>query len=1005
MYLTPASLGYLTQFILALMITAYFVARLVTPRVASPLHMRLLAGFFACIALLAFLFFMEASLPPSYRLYALFLQNTVLGMGIVLLLQFAYRFPATVGARWEALLVLGLSLVYTAYEAVYAVYRFWLLSTLGQVIFRPPGADYPMSAGLLWAAVLFARQWLSAAAAASAGSGWSWRFLWQPPDQAARTARALMLVYLLPFGVSMLTILKSYYFISATLYQLSLSMGVMIALASFVVVYLNYLPETTSFMVKLVGATLVALLAVLGAVGWVITPLYAHQYRPVFPDHQTLRFTPNAIGGYDITLVPFRFESDLGVQLDIRDATEKFQEQKTSAGLDFDFPFYARSYSRVYVTNDGTISLGETAFYRDYLYYYGGKIPSILPVLTDLKPEASQGGGIFARQDAERLIITWSRVPSFRQPQAVFTFQVVLYHNGVFEITYNGLPRFMNYSADSEPWDSVWVVGSLPGNLASWPQRANLSALTPGQVLSGGPQGLVQDYYLDFRDHLHALLLPLAYLMGVASLAVVIIFPFLFYLNLVRPLNALMRGVRRMNQGQLDVTVPPQFPDEIGFLTQSFNQMSAELAALVAGLEARVAERTQSLQQSNEQLQILHEIDQFIIGAQSPASIAHAILGRVFRVVPCCRVSVVEFDAAGGVEVLAVEAVQGFTPDISDWVTLLYAAASKQTFTQGVADLSALAEHSPLQARLYEAGVRAYLIAPLLSQLQLIGCVTVESDRPNVFTARHIDTVAQIAAMLSIAIRQAQLLESLRQRTAELEARNAELDAFAHTVAHDLKTPLSVIAVSADLLTLHNYTMKADKAQGMAQMMSKNAYKAAAIVDNLLLLASAQRQAIEPRLLDMAVIVNEVLERLSSLRETYHPQVITPPTWPAVLGYAPWVEEVWVNYVSNAFKYGAVEGEPLVVELGWDSPATFPVSTFRFWVRDRGRGLTAEEQARLFIPFERLGQTGIKGHGLGLSIVRRIVERLGGQVGVESVMGQGSLFYFTLPAAPQDASA
>ncbi len=69
----------------------------------------------------------------------------------------------------------------------------------------------------------------------------------------------------------------------------------------------------------------------------------------------------------------------------------------------------------------------------------------------------------------------------------------------------------------------------------------------------------------------------------------------------------------------------------------------------------------------------------------------------------------------------------------------------------------------------------------------------------------------------------------------------------------------------------------------------------------------------------------------------------------------------------------------------------------RFWVRDNGDGLTPEDQARLFAPFTRLDQVRVKGHGLGLSIVRRIVEKLGGQVGVESQVGQGSTFSFTLP--------
>ncbi len=74
----------------------------------------------------------------------------------------------------------------------------------------------------------------------------------------------------------------------------------------------------------------------------------------------------------------------------------------------------------------------------------------------------------------------------------------------------------------------------------------------------------------------------------------------------------------------------------------------------------------------------------------------------------------------------------------------------------------------------------------------------------------------------------------------------------------------------------------------------------------------------------------------------------------------------------------------------------------RFWVRDNGPGIPPEDQRRLFTPFTQLDQVRAKGHGLGLSIVQRIVERLGGQVGVESVVGQGSVFSFTLPAAGEN---
>ena len=119
-------------------------------------------------------------------------------------------------------------------------------------------------------------------------------------------------------------------------------------------------------------------------------------------------------------------------------------------------------------------------------------------------------------------------------------------------------------------------------------------------------------------------------------------------------------------------------------------------------------------------------------------------------------------------------------------------------------------------------------------------------------------------------------------------------------------------------------------------------------------------------------------------------KIEAPDHWPIALGHAPWVEEVLENYISNAIKYG---GQPPLIQLGVNPD---PGSSLRFWVQDNGCGIELEEQANLFKPFNRLHRRE-KGHGLGLSIVRRIVERMGGQTGVESVPGRGSRFYFTLP--------
>ncbi|MBN1963355.1 MAG: PAS domain-containing protein [Anaerolineae bacterium] len=241
------------------------------------------------------------------------------------------------------------------------------------------------------------------------------------------------------------------------------------------------------------------------------------------------------------------------------------------------------------------------------------------------------------------------------------------------------------------------------------------------------------------------------------------------------------------------------------------------------------------------------------------------------------------------------------------------------------------------------------------------------------------------------------------QADTERERLISELDAFSHTVAHDLKNPLHTVRGYTDLIradlqklernpelaALLRPTIKA------ATELSHATDKMGDIIDELLVLAGVRRGNVTPRPLDMAVIVAEAMSRLTYLIAEHEAEIEVTRAWPVALGHAPWVEEVWTNYLSNAIKYG---GRPPRVEVGASALANGCVS---FWVRDNGPGLTPAEQGHLFAPFERLDTVRAEGHGLGLSIVRRIVEKLDGQVGVESTPGAGCTFTFTLPAAPR----
>ena len=289
--------------------------------------------------------------------------------------------------------------------------------------------------------------------------------------------------------------------------------------------------------------------------------------------------------------------------------------------------------------------------------------------------------------------------------------------------------------------------------------------------------------------------------------------------------------------------------------------------------------------------------------------------------------------------------------------------------------------------------IRDRVAAPLLVRGSSIGVLEVINKKGEPFSPMDLAWLEVLAPLAAAAIANAQLFHALQQRTTQLQARNEELDAFAHTVAHDLKNPLTNIIGFAEALDKHCERMPAEELRGHLHRIAQNGRKMSRIIDELLLLAGVRKMEVKVEPLDMASIVSEAVQRLADMIEEGHAEIRLPDTWPAALGYAPWVEEVWVNYLSNAIKYG---GRPPRIEMG---ATVQPDGMVRFWVRDNGPGLTPEAQARLFTPFTRLDQVRAEGHGLGLSIVRRIVTRLGGQVGVQSELGQGSTFTFTLKRA------
>ncbi len=855
LYLTPAALGYLTQLILAGLIGGYVL--LLARKPGRPHHTLWLSAFMICIALFIATLFLEVSVLPTPRLRVVYMQNTVLAVALVFLIQFAYRFPVLMPSRRrEALVALVVSGLYAFWEAGFAIYRFVILNN-GIVEYRWKWSDYLLLLVLLWGPIAFLRQ-LYAVERREGHRMRFWDPLIRPQTHAALGLRNFALIFLFVAGLNVFNILRAVYLLTVSLANMGISLGVLVALFAFALTYVNAQPEITSFIVKIASVALTLMLAGLGVVGWVVSPSYIAHYQPQLPVGETLRFTPNARGGYEIAAVPFAFESGKGVDLRLEESYEGDKELGSycSQPLSFAFPFYGKVYPQLFVCNDGTLGLDQPLPYRNYQYRLGGGAPVIMPLLTDLYPDISSGA-VLAHQEPGRLIVTWEQQRAFRYPGNVFTFQAILYSDGVFEFSYLDVPSVFLYQPNDDPGANPWVIGALPEGFGG--ADADQVKLVDAP-LSSGAAGIIEDFYLEFRQHLHAFMLPLARLIILASTLIVVGIPLQINTSLVQPLKALLYGVQQVQAGNYEVHTPVRFSDEIGFLTDAFNGMAGQLNTQFQELEGRVASRTAELDAANAQL-------------------------------------------------------------------------------------------------------RAEV-----------------SNREELIT---------------------------------------DLRAYSHTVAHDLKTPLTLITGYSDLIRESCGTETDAELIQFVNRISDASTKMIRMIEGILAFSSVRQAELHLRSLEMAGIVEEALNTCQPLIVQMGARVTFPSQWPVVVGHPQWVEEVWTNYISNALKYGVSPeaGLPPTVELGWDygrdvaeetlagtmvanSAFASAASAFvRFWVRDKGRGIPQELQMLLFRPFERLQKTGKDGHGLGLSIVKRMVTKLGGEVGVESAPGKGSCFWFTLRLA------
>jgi PAS domain S-box-containing protein len=425
------------------------------------------------------------------------------------------------------------------------------------------------------------------------------------------------------------------------------------------------------------------------------------------------------------------------------------------------------------------------------------------------------------------------------------------------------------------------------------------------------------------------------------------------------------------------------------------------------GMVTDITERKRAeeqLRRSADRLAMLHDMDQAIVSAQSLGEIGRAALGRMRRMVPCHRCSVVLFDLRRSQAQMIAGFAAGSHLEPAPFPIADLAAA--ETLRQGtvryIEDLSTAENLSPFHRQLLAEGMRTVLSVPLVVEGEAIGEITLSSTTPSGFDAEHRDIALEVATPIAIAIQQARLREELARQTAELERRvaersaavravTAELETVLYSVSHDLRAPLRHMLGFCRLLVDESGPELPPAALHYAQRIHQAADRMSTLVDDLVTLSRIGRQDLLLRELNLTPLVEDVVGQLRARTDgrSIDWQVEELPT---VQVDPSLIKVALTNLLSNAVKFTRPREQAVIRIRPIDAEGQVGLA-----IEDNGVGFKMAYAGKLFGMFQRLHRADeFEGNGAGLAIVQRIVHKHGGRVWAEAEPDRGATFYVTL---------
>ena len=481
------------------------------------------------------------------------------------------------------------------------------------------------------------------------------------------------------------------------------------------------------------------------------------------------------------------------------------------------------------------------------------------------------------------------------------------------------------------------------------------------------------------------------------------------------PLLKLQESASMIARGDLDTFVDKSSSDEIGTLAQHLDVMRRSIKRLFAELreskgkleeynrtlEQKVEVRTRKLARSVEELKALGEVSQAVSSTLDLEMVLTSIVRNAVQLSKADAGTIYEFDEAEGVFVPSinygaraeyVEALRESKLRVGDR-SVIGQAAIKRAPDQ-IPDLADVPDY-PLPY-VHQAGYRALLALPLLREDRLIGGLVVRRKAAGEFPIPVVDLLQTFAAQSVLAIHNARLFQEIEEKGRELADANKHKSEFLANMSHELRTPLNAILGYTELILDNIYGDVPEKIQEVLERLEKNGRHLLNLINDVLDLSKIEAGQLTLSLNEYSI--GDVIQTVSTAMEALAAEkdldlkVEVSKDLTIGKGDEQRIAQVILNLVGNAIKF-TDEGEVKV-------EATVSDGRFLVSVSDTGPGLAEADQQKIFDEFQQADGSSTRkkgGTGLGLSIAKKIIDMHGGRIWVESTLGKGSTFRFSLP--------